>query len=210
MLVRRLRAFSSRIVNWRHDGDEGRREKGPDLRGIPLAAALRMRRVPIPALLLPALSGCGLFLNRPIGKDPNGFPVYAEQQEPPHAIVVEGEIRDFVSFRTEPGAVIETWTDDPSYAPKPTIDERGQFSLRIDTCRQEATVGEQIAGYLLVGSSHRCARWLGQFRFRARAEDRCSLTYRADALPKEPGPLVLWLRPCAEVESLTRQQRGEQ
>jgi hypothetical protein len=166
-----------------------------------------MRRAALPALLLPALCGCGLFLNGPIGKDANGFDVYPPQKEPPHALLVEGEIRDFLSFRAEPRAVIETWTDEPDYAPKAIIDERGQFSLRIDVCRRETTVGEQIALNLLVGSSDGCARWLGQFRFRARLGDRCSLTYGPETLPKERGPLVLWLRPCAEVESLPRPLR---
>jgi hypothetical protein len=40
----------------------------------------------------------------------------------------------------------------------------------------------------------------GAAHFRARLGDRCSLTYRAGTLPKERGPLTLWLRPCAEVE----------
>jgi hypothetical protein len=189
-------------VNRRHDGDDGQRENGPGLRGISLAAPPHVRRALIPALFLPALCGCGLFLNPPIGKDANGFDVYAPQEEPPHTLLVEGEIRDFLSFRAEPSAAIETWSDDPGYAPKATIDERGQFSLRIDVCRREATVGQRIAGNLLFGSSDGCARWLGHFRFRARLGDRCSLSYQADTLPKEGGPLVLWLRPCAEVDSL--------
>jgi hypothetical protein len=163
-----------------------------------------MPRARISALLLSILCGCGLFLNRPVGKDANGFDVYPPQQDPPHALLVEGEIRDFLSFRVEPRAVIETWTDDPEYAPKASIDERGQFSLRFDICRREATFGERAASNLLVGSSDGCARWLGEFHFRARLGDRCSLTYGADSLPKERGPLVLWLRPCTEVESVRR------
>jgi hypothetical protein len=168
-----------------------------------------MRLAVLPALVVPALCGCGLFLNGPIGKDANGFDVYPPQQELPHALLVEGEIRDFLSFRAEPHAVIETWTDDPDYAPKATIDEGGRFSLRIDVCRRETSVGEQIAVNLLVGSSDTCARRVGQFRFRARLGDRCSLTYGAETLPKERGPLVLWLRPCGDVEPLPRPQRDE-
>lgn len=166
-----------------------------------------MRRARISALFLPALCGCGLFLNQPIGKDADGFYVSLQQEEQPaHALLVEGEIRDFLSFRAEPRAVIETWTDDPDYAPKATIDERGQFSLRIDICRRKETAGEEFASQLLFGSSDGCARWLEHFHFRARLGDRCSLTYGADTLPKKDGPLVLWLRPCTEAQ---RPQRGE-
>ncbi|BDG06650.1 hypothetical protein [Anaeromyxobacter oryzae] len=168
-----------------------------------------MRRARISALFLPAFCGCGLFLSQSTGKDANGFYVYPQQQAPPHALLVEGEIRDSLSFRAEPRAVIETRTDDPDYAPKATIDERGQFSLRIDVCRREATAGEEFVSELLIGSSDGCARWLGQFHFRARLGDRCSLSYGEDTLPKEHGPLVLWLRPCTEAESLKRPQRGE-
>jgi hypothetical protein len=163
-----------------------------------------MRRAAIPALFLPALCGCGLLLNRPIGKDARGFDIYAPDEAPPHALLVEGEIRDFVTFRAEPSAVIETWTDDPGYVPKATIDERGEFSLRIDVCRRETTVGDEIARSVFVGSSDGCARWLRQFRFRARQGERCSVTYGPDTLAKERGRLVLWLRKCVEVEPRSR------
>ncbi|ACL64446.1 hypothetical protein A2cp1_1097 [Anaeromyxobacter dehalogenans 2CP-1] len=162
-----------------------------------------MRRAPI-SVLLATLCGCGLFVNRPIGKDANGLDVYAPEEEPPHALLVEGEIRDFVSFRAEPRAVIETWTDDPAYTPKATIDESGHFSLRIDVCRREATFGQQVATTLVVGSSDGCARWLRAFHFRARLGDRCSITYGADMIPKEREPFVLWLRPCTEGKSVYR------
>lgn len=168
-----------------------------------------MRPARIAALFLPALCGCGLVRSQPIGKDANGFDVFPARREPPHALLVEGEIRDFVSLRAEPRAVIETWTDDPNYTPKATVDESGHFSLRIDVCRRDATVGEQFASDLLLGTSSGCVRWLGEFHLRARLGDRCSVKYSVETLPKGGARLVLWLRPCTEVESVKRPQRVE-
>lgn len=153
------------------------------------------------------LSACGLLLGQTAGNDAHGFPVTGRDDEPPHAVLIEGEIRDFRTFRPEPGAVIETWTEDPEYRPTAKVDDRAQYALRFDVCRKEADAGQQMAAGILAPGPHGCMRW-ASFRFRARLGDRCSVVYREENLPKGRGPLILWLRPCDEVESAWNRRSG--
>jgi hypothetical protein len=132
---------------------------------------------------------------------------------PPHAILLEGEIRDVATLRAEPAAVIEAWTDEPGYTPEANVDPQGRFTLRIDVCRKAFTPGEQlalgVAEAVLIGTSDpdTCARRLWSYRFRARLGDRCSITHAPESVALERRPLVLWLEPCAALEARTWRPR---
>jgi hypothetical protein len=139
-----------------------------------------------------------MFLNGPVEPRPLGSSELEPPLDPPHAVLIEGDIRELATLRTVPGASIETWTEEPGYRPIAAVDERGHFSVRIDVCRREATVGEQVFGNLIAGATDSCARYIRRYRLRAVAGDLCSIRYDAALLEKERKPLVLWLRPCAE------------
>jgi hypothetical protein len=125
--------------------------------------------------------------------------VYPPDDEPQHVVVIEGEIRDFVTFNAEPAASVDVWTSDPGYKPTATVDPSGHYTLWIDLCRKDAATGDQILYKTITGFSSRCRTWLAKFRFRARLADRCSITYESGLLPKNGKPLVLWLHdPCRE------------
>jgi hypothetical protein len=148
--------------------------------------------------LLPALCACGPLLTASLDRHSEGSKEL-EPPPPPHAVLIEGEIRDFATLQVVPGATIETWTEEPGYAPKASVDERGHFSVRIDVCRREATAGEQFFGSLVAGDTDTCTRYLRRYGLRAVAGDRCSIRYDAGLLEKERGPLTLWMRPCTDL-----------
>jgi hypothetical protein len=63
-----------------------------------------------------------------------------------------------------------------------------------------ASTGEQVFNSLVAGQTDPCERYLRRYRLRAVQGDRCSIRYDALMLEKEPRPLVLWLRPCADLQ----------
>lgn len=161
-----------------------------------------MRRILLPALLLlPTIPGCGLFLQPALEKNERGLYEFPKDDEPPHAILIEGEIRDFLTLHAERTAIIEVRTSEPGYTPVATLDQTGHFSLAIDVCRKERTTGDQVAQQVLLGQTGRCDRWLEEYRFRARVGDRCSLSYGTHRPIGGARPLVLWIhQPCDEAK----------
>jgi len=151
---------------------------------------------------LPLLCACSaLFANGPDPIVAGKLPDPPVEHEPPRSIAYSGEIRDFATFRLEPGAVLEFWSDLPGYAPTAAFDGHGGFSIRVDACQRRATVGEGLASALILPYPMQCAAWIGRFGLRARLGAKCSLS-ADDELAVAPGrPLVLWLREC---ESLSR------
>lgn len=161
-----------------------------------------MHRTLLPSLLLlSTLPGCGLFLQPALEKNERGLYEFPKDDEPPHAILIEGEIRDFLTLHSERTAIIEVQTSEPGYTPVATLDETGHFSLAIDLCRKETSPSDQFAKQVLFGQTGRCDRWLEEYRFRARVGDRCSIFYGTHRSLGDARPFVLWIRqPCDDTK----------
>lgn len=124
-------------------------------------------------------------------------------EEPPRAVALSGEIRDFATFRPEPDAIIEFWSENRSAAPEAKVDAKGRFSLRVDTCRKAEPAEAQPGGG---GIPPDCRSWIGRFYVRARLGGRCSLAVPDDG-QGGGADLVLWLRPCEGTGSEARSWR---
>lgn len=115
---------------------------------------------------------------------------------PPLARAFGGEIRDFATFKLEPGATLEFWSDDPTYRPTARLDGEGRFSIRIDTCLAAPGVADQAASAVFLARPLACMNWIGRFAIRARLGGRCSLPEPDPGRKAGDGPTVLWLREC--------------
>lgn len=158
------------------------------------------RRLALLSLLLS--SGCTAVAGAALG--PVGEAAMEKAlEEPPHAVALSGEILDYATFRPEPHAAIEFWSENLSAVPEVKVDARGRFSLRVDTCRRdEAAPGRDGDGAPPPG----CRAWIGRFQARARLGGRCSLPVPDDGQGGGDG-LVLWLRPCEETGASARTWR---
>ncbi len=148
------------------------------------------------AALLLIQAGCGLYLNRDPEPIVQGRLPAPAEEDPQTTFAFAGEVRDFATFRPEPEAVIEFWSEHPSYTPTVKRDGRGGFSIRMEACRRPATTATRIAASVLVGGPPGCPEPIGRWGLRARDGDRCSFAIDAST-PAGRAPLVLWLRDCA-------------
>jgi hypothetical protein len=124
---------------------------------------------------------------------------HTPRDDPPRARVFVGEIRDHATFALEPAAMLEFWSEDPTYLPVAQLDGLGRYSVRVDVCRQDAGLAEQVANDLVFHEPKTCLRWIGRFQIRARLGTRCSLPEPADLGSKVENPLVLWLGECHDL-----------
>ncbi len=156
-----------------------------------------------------ALTGCGVLLAQQdtpeeaaIRRD------YHVDDPPPRLHVFVGEIRDFATYRLEPAAGLEFWSEDPDYVPTGELDGQGRFVLRVEACRRDATFGDMLAEKIVIGDDITCTRWIGQFAFRARQGARCSPSHPDGARTGgQQSPLVLWLADCRDGPSHGRAWR---
>jgi hypothetical protein len=178
-----------------------------------------MARPPRPLLVLllaAPLPGCVLLF--PEHTDPASVQRRFEEERlkppddgPQKRFVFQGEIRDFATFRLEPAAILEFWSERPGYAPDVALDGRGGYTARVDACRRtladegRPTAGEvaaDVVNELLMRiparSSASCSEWIGKFGLRARLGDRCSFAVSDEPPPASGGSLVLWLHDCQE------------
>jgi hypothetical protein len=183
----------------------------------PLALGLQLERAhmrsPLRSLTLVsgaaalALTGCGLALPRESPQEAAIRRNYHLDDPPPRLFVFAGEIRDFATFRLEPGAGLEFWSEDSEYLPVAELDGQGRYVLRVEACRQDATFGAMVAEKVIFGDNINCTRWIGQFAFRARQGTRCSVSHRSDAKTGGTEPPVLWLLDCQGSVSRSRAWR---
>jgi len=130
---------------------------------------------------------------------------------PKKRFVFHGEIRDFASFRLEPAAVLEFWSERPGYTPDVALDAQGGFTARVDACRRTvadegrptaSAVAVEVVGEALMRipptSIGSCTQWIGKFGLRARLGDRCSFALSDSTPPADGGSTVLWLLDCPE------------
>lgn len=153
------------------------------------------------------LAGCGLLLNS--HESPQQAAIRREYSPvEPRARAFAGEIRDFATYRLEPAAGLEFWSEDSEYVPVARLDGRGGFVLHVDLCRREATFEDQLFHTIFIGSQIDCTRWLGRYAFRARQGTRCSVSHPDGERPGHQQPLVLWLRDCPEATTSGRAWRS--
>jgi hypothetical protein len=144
------------------------------------------------------LTGCGLVFAQQSPEEAAIWRDYLVDDPPPRLFVFAGEIRDFATYRLEPSAGLEFWSEDPEYRPVAELDGQGRYTLRVDACRRDATFGDMVAETVLIGDNINCTRWIGKFAFRARQGTRCSASHRSDEETGRRDPRVLWLLDCQE------------
>lgn len=154
-----------------------------------------------------AASALGAPLETPDTSEPLEPPAPPE----PTTVAYAGEIRDFGSFRLEPGAGLEFWSEKPGFEPTARLDGRGGFSVRVDVCRRMSTPGENLAWGLVFGGSAfdpTCYEPIGRYALRARLGARCSAPFGEGApAPEVRGTPVLFLTDCVDLHGGGREWR---
>lgn len=149
------------------------------------------------ALSLLSMSACGMFLHH----EPTEWEQAVERR--PSSRVLEGEIRDAVTWTLVSDAAIEASTDVDGYEPLIRV-EGGRFHLFVDTLRKRATATEQLMGQLVLGDLYSGDVKVREVAYRARAGTRCSPVQRHRVGLSPEDPVILWMRECDERELARR------